>query len=319
MKRLRLVHGAVAASALLAAPFAVPPREGAAQQLETVRVGFTNDDDITPLVWAQKSGIFKREGLDVQLNRGASGGAVTTAVIGGAYDVGKSSLIGLINAHLRGVPLTVIAPGVQFTTKTPYSWILVSKDSTVASGKDLNGKTVACASLKDITALGISSWVDQTGGDSKTLQFVEVPMATAAAALEQHRVAAAVLSEPYLDAAIAKGTARQLAPAYAGIGSKFLITAWFATSDWTTKHPDAAKRFARAIMEAAAYTDTHTTVTAPMMAEFTGTPPEIYAKLTQRAFVPTSLGAADIQPVIDGAAKYGYIARSFSAEELVLK
>jgi NitT/TauT family transport system substrate-binding protein len=315
MKRLRLLHYAAAAAAM----FAVQLREAGAQQLETVRVGFTNDDDITPLVWAQKSGIFKRQGLEVQLNRGANGGAVTTAVIGGAYDVGKASLIGLINAHLQGVSVTIVAPGVQFTTKTPYSWILVPKDSTVASGKDLNGKTVACASLKDITALGISTWVDKTGGDSKTLQFVEVPMATSSAALEQHRIAAMVVSEPYLDAAIASGAARQLAPAYAGIGSKFLITAWFASSDWTSKHPDAAKRFALAIMEAAAYTDTHTAVTAPMMAEFTGVSPEIYAKLTQRAFVPTSIGAADIQPVIDGAAKYGYIARSFNAEDLLLK
>jgi NitT/TauT family transport system substrate-binding protein len=176
---------------------------------------------------------------------------------------------------------------------------------------------VASASLKDLAQLAISSWVDKHGGDSRTLQFVEVPMSAASVALEEHRIYAASVTEPFLDAAIAAGKARGVGSAYAAISPHFLIAGWFATTDWTSKHPDLARRFARAFAEAAAYTNAHRAETAPLMAELTGIPLAVYGKLAQRAYIATSLNAADIQPLIDVAAKYGFIPRAFPAQELI--
>jgi NitT/TauT family transport system substrate-binding protein len=181
--------------------------------LTTLRVGFTPDDDVTPLVWGVKSGLFARAGLDVQFERATSGSAVTAAVASGSYDIGKSSLLSLMNAHVKGLPIALIAAGVLYDTKTPYTALLVAKDIPVNSGKDLNGKVVASASLKDLAQLAITSWVDQHGGDSHTLQFVEVPMSAASTALEEHRIYAASVTEPFLDAALGAGKTRAMGSA----------------------------------------------------------------------------------------------------------
>jgi hypothetical protein len=53
------------------------------------------------------------------------------------------------------------------------------------------------------------------------------------------------------------------------------------------------------------------------MAELTGIPVAIYSKLTQRAYIATTLNASDIQPLIDVAAKYAFIPRAFPAQELI--
>lgn len=297
--------------------FVASDRSGAAQDAPTVvRVGFTTDDDVTPLIWAQRTKMFERAGIDVQISRTSSGAAVTAGVLAGSYDVGKAAVINLINAHLKGLPVTIIAAGNLYATKTPYTAIIVPKDSTITSGKDFNGKIVASAALRDMASLAISAWVDQRGGDSKTLQFIEIPMSAAGVALAEHRIVAASVTEPYLDAAIASDKVRVLGSGYAAISPRFLISAWFATPDWVAKHPDAAKKFARVFSESAAYINTHQAVTAPVMSEFTGIPLDIYQKLTQRAYIATSLNASDIQPLIDVAAKYGFAERSFPAQEL---
>lgn len=314
---LRSSLAARAALCTLALALAAMPAAHAQQSPITLHVGFTPDDDVTPLVWGQKSGLFARAGLDVQFERATSGSAVTAAVASGSYDIGKSSLLSLMNAHVKGLPVVLIAAGVLYSTKTPYTELLVPKDVPVTSGKDLNGKVVASASLKDLAQLAISSWVDKHGGDSKTLQFVEVPMSAASVALEEHRIYAASVTEPFLDAAVASGKARGMGSAYAAISPHFLVSGWFATTDWTSKHPDVAKRFARAFAEAAAYTNGHRAETAPMMAELTGIPVAVYSKLGQRAYIATSLSASDIQPLIDAAAKYGFIPRNFPAAELI--
>jgi NitT/TauT family transport system substrate-binding protein len=304
----------VAALALL---LAAAPAAHAQPALTTLKVGFTPDDDVTPLVWGQKSGLFARAGIDVQYERASNGSAVTAAVASGAYDIGKSSLLSLMNAHVKGLPIALIAAGVLYDTKTPYTELLVPKDVAIASGKDLNGKVVASASLRDLAQLAISAWVDKHGGDSKTLQFVEVPMSATGPALAEHRIYAASVTEPFLDAELAGGAVRGMGSAYAAISPHFLIAGWFATTDWTSKHPDLVRRFSRAFAEAAAYTNTHRAETVPMMAELTGIPVTVYSKLGQRAYIATSLSAADIQPLIDAAAKYGIIPRGFPAQELI--
>jgi NitT/TauT family transport system substrate-binding protein len=312
---LRTISALRLTAALVLLAFALPVQ--AQPALTTLHVGFTPDDDVTPLVWGQKSGLFARAGLDVQFERASDGAAVAAAVASGTYDIGKSSLLSIMNAHLRGVPITLVAAGVLYDTKTPYTGLLVPKDVIVNSGKDLNGKVVAAASLKDLATLAISSWVDKHGGDSKTLQFVEVPMSATGPALAEHRIYAASVTEPFLDAELAAGSVRSLGSAYGAISPHFLVAGWFATTSWQAAHPDLVRRFSRAFSEAAAYSNAHHAETAPLMADLTKIPLSVYSKLGQRAYIATSLKADDIQPLIDAAAKYGIISRSFPAQELI--
>lgn len=306
--------GAFLALCLLSGAFPVGAQTS---DLVPVRAGLTPDDDVTPLVYAVRTGMFRAAGLDVQIERSTNGSAVAAGVISGTYDVGKSSLVSLMNARLKGVPIVLIAPGATYDTKYPYTQLLVADDTGIKSGKDLNGKTVATASLRDLAQLSISAWVDAHGGDASTLQFVEVPMSAAGAALEEHRIYTASVTEPFLDADIATGKIHGLGSGYAAIANHFMFAGWFATSDWASKHLDAASKFSATLIKAARYTNAHRAETAAMMADFTGIPLAVYEKLSQRATNGTTLRAADVQPLIDRAAQYKLIPQRLAAEDLI--
>ena len=57
-------------------------------------------------------------------------------------------------------------PGALFSATNPISTgILVLKDSTIQSGRDINGQTVASIDLDATAAAGIKAWVVNVGAE----------------------------------------------------------------------------------------------------------------------------------------------------------
>lgn len=304
----------LAAAAALGATVAGRPAPPAAAA-EPLRIGATPADDFTPVIYARDAGLFAKAGLDVTVDKLTSGAATAAAVLSGTYDIGKSSITTLLEAHEKGIPFTLIAPAAIYDTKAPYGGFIVGKDAPIRTGKDFNNQIISVPALGDIGNVALLSWVDQRGGDASSMKFVEIPLAAGAAAVEQHRVAAAEIGYPALATALAAGTVR-LVPAFDGIAPAFLVTAWFTTKEFTAKRPDVVKTFARVCAAAAAYTNAHHDETAPMMAEFTGISLPLIARMT-RTVSGTTLNPALIQPVIDVSVKYKALKRAFAAQELI--
>ncbi|MGA2393450.1 MAG: ABC transporter substrate-binding protein [Candidatus Lustribacter sp.] len=284
--------------------------------LATLRIQTIATDDATPILYAQRSGMFAKAGLDVQLDRAGSGAAIAAAVLAGSYDVGLSNLVTLMSAHVRGVGFTLLAPAGIYRSKAPFSELVVARDSTAATGKDLDGKTIATPALDSLSTLVISNWVDAHGGDSRTLKFVEIPISAAQAAIELHRIDAALMNDTALSTALASGTVRILAPAMDAIAPEFPYSGWFTTTEWAAKHRDLVQAFARVMAESTAYTNAHHAETAAMLADFTGQTLDA-VQHSNRADTGTVLRLSEIQPLIDLAAKYKFIAHAFPARELV--
>jgi NitT/TauT family transport system substrate-binding protein len=306
--------------ALLACAFALSligaPAIAQQPALTTIHVGGVLSDDMTPLFYAQKAGLFKREGLDVQIIGSNSGTAMAAAVISGTYEFGKSSLLAAVNAHLRGLPLEVIASGAVYDSKNPFAGLCIANDSPITSGKDFEGKIVGSPALNDLNQLVISAWVDAHGGDPKTLKFVELPNSTAAAAISAHRVDGAVLLQPLLAEAVASKEVKNFAPAYDAIASSFVFAAYFTSSDYAKAHPEIVAKFAKVLYEAAAYTNKHHAETAAMMADVSKIPVATVEHMP-RTDGATSINPAQYQPVIDAAAKFKLIPHGFPAREML--
>ena len=146
-------------------------------------------------MFADRTGRFRAAGITVDIQQQSSGAAIAAGIVGGAYDVGKSSLTSVLNAHLKNIPFTVIAPGGLSDQRVPYGHLIVANDSGITSAKDLNGKTLSVASLSSLDPVTISSWIDANGGDAKTVKFVEIPQTESGAAVVAHRIAAALTEE----------------------------------------------------------------------------------------------------------------------------
>lgn len=287
-----------------------------AQELPTLTAAGIADDDATAIVYAIRSGLFRRAGLNVQYVVMSSGAVTAGAVVGGSLDIGKSGTVTLVNAHDRGVPIVLVAPGGVYDISLQNQELVVPSDSTVHTPKDLDGRTLGVGSLKGIEQVCISGWVDQHGGDAKTLHFLDLPTAAMGPALETHRIDGAIMTNPTLADALATGKVRVLGPASAGIAPHYLTTAWFATLDWARSHAGEVSTFAHVLRDAATYVNAHQSETVAMMADFTAIPPERYRGFPRVVF-GTALNAADLQPVIDAAARYQTIAKAFPASELI--
>jgi NitT/TauT family transport system substrate-binding protein len=287
----------------------------AQSSLPVVRVVGPPNDGYKAVYYAVKAGIFKKYGLDVQTSIVTSGAAAAAAISGGGADVAYTNILTLIQAHTHNVPMVFVAAGNLQVPGTSQTKTIVAADSTIKSGKDLIGKTLGSASLRDINAAATLAWIDKTGGDSKTVKVVEVPASAGAAFLEEHRADAITLNEPAVSQAVATGKARVLAQPYDAVGAG--MTAGFAAmAPYVTANRDVMERFAKAMHESSLYTNAHPADTVDLVAQYSGVAPDVVAK-SVRFNDAEYLEPRYLQPMIELCARYNLIDRSFPAQDVI--
>jgi NitT/TauT family transport system substrate-binding protein len=315
MRLIQVLRAAAAVAVLFLVSNASAPAQ--APVLTVIRLTSSPSDDLRPVLYAQSAGLFKKAGLDVQITRAASGAIVAQSVLAGAMDVGKSSLVSLIAAYAQGVPFVMVAPSAIHLKNDANDGVMVLANAPFKSPLDLQGKVVACTAIGDIGYLGLRAMIDQMGGDSTTLKFIELPTTTLGASLEQGRVDAGVTNEPYMSKDLGTGKFRMLTDMLNGYGPKpILESAFFSTKDFVGKNRDAMARFAKVMAQASAYANTHIPETLPLMVSFSGMDAHA-AEIMHKTSTAPSFDPSQIQPVIDVAAKYKIIPKTFSARDML--
>jgi NitT/TauT family transport system substrate-binding protein len=254
--------------------------------------------------------------LNVQVQRYTTGASIATAVAGGTLDIGAFNMFGLVLAHARGLPFSLIAPGSQYRSESPDGGLLVSSNSPLRTAKDFSGKTIGALSLQDLSTFAVESWLDKNGGDSKSVHFVEIPQPLVMPALDQGRVDASSASEPIFDEATSTGRFRVAAFSLSAIAPRWEEAAWYANTDWIEKHRALVQKFVVVMHEANVYVQGHPAETLPLIAAYLGVDPATIAHI-RRTTHAEYLNPREIQPVIDVAAKYKGIAAPFPAEEMI--
>ena len=303
------------ALALLGAAASFPSFAGA-ENLVPLRAAGVPEESATPILWAQKSGMFRAAGLDVDLSAQRSGAVITAGVVGGSYQVGKSSIIPLVTAYAKNIPIKLVAPGGMYSAAKPHIAMIVSAASPMRTAQDMNGKTLGVSSLDDLYTLGIKLWIDKNGGDSTSLKIVELPLSAVESALATGRIDAGGSATPSLQAAIDSGKFRVLAYMFNAIAPSFMYTAWFASRSYIDGHRPTLAAFSRAERQAAAYVNAHASETVDVLSAFTDVPSAVVAKMT-RATMGTTLDPKLIQPVVDLCVRYNVISAPFNAAEMI--
>jgi NitT/TauT family transport system substrate-binding protein len=280
----------------------------------TIRAAATLDDDATPFIWATQNGNFGRNGIDASITRGTSGAAIAAGVIGGAYEIGKSSITTLCAAHARNVPLVWIAPAGEYdSSMTMRLAMIVKSDSPIKTGADLNGKTIGVSGLNDIFSLTSRAWADKNGGDSSTIKLVEIPMAQAGLAVEAGRLDCAVVIQPFLDAAVAGGKVRVLADPNSAVAPRFMQAAWFTSTEFAAKNPAAIEGFIRVMRDASTYCNSHHAETAKLLLSYLN----IAVPLNSRILLGVRFNPDLIQTLIDMQVRYKMLPAPMNARDLI--
>lgn len=301
-----------AIAALAAVAVARPAR---AQALDKVRVVTTPTESGAQIYYGLDLGMFSRAGLDVEIISLQSGSPAAAAVASGSIDVGQGNITSIASAHEHGLPFVLIAPASLYSSSAPTSALIVPGDSPVKTAADLAGKIVANTGMKNIGEIAADGWIDQQGTPIEKVKFIEASLGEMPEAMLRNRVQAADVVEPFLSPALAKGF-RVLAYAYTSIAPNFMIGAYFSTRDWVKAHAEVVRRFASTIAETARWANApqNHTQSAAIVEKYT----KIQISPTMaRVRYAEKLDPALIQPLIDASAKYGALATTFPAADLL--
>ncbi len=310
MKRSTFVSG-LGALGVLGPPLAAR----AAGAPAVIHAASSIDDDATPFVYAIQSGLFRKYDIDADVQRSTSGAASVAGVMGGTFQIAKSSVTSLSAAYARGLALTWIAPGGEYDSTMPQViGLIVRADGPLKSGADLNGKTVGVSALNDYFSLAARAWTDRHGGDSTTVKLTEIPMSQARAAVETGRIDAAIVVQPFFQEAAADSKVRIIGDPSGAIAPHLMQSAWFTSTDYATKNPDVIDRFMRAMREAATYVNGHHAETADIVPKFMKVDVE---PLKVRIPMGVRFNPTQMQALIDTQARYKMIPATIDARDLI--
>ncbi|WP_426503841.1 ABC transporter substrate-binding protein [Dactylosporangium sp. McL0621] len=254
MHRGRLLP-ALAALTLLAAcgSNATPAKPG---EPDKVKVGVIPIVDVAPIYLGKAQGFFSKRNIDLTMEQAQGGAAIVPGVVSGQYQFGFSNIVSLLVAGQQKVPIKVVANGVNSTGDAAKDFgQLVVKDPAIKTAKDLEGRTVATNTVKNIVDTTVKEIVRKAGGDPAKVSFVELAFPDMGAALDAGRVQGMFVVEPFLAPALAKG-GRALG-SYADVDPKLCVAAYFTSSQLIAQNPDLVKRFTEAMQESLAYADGH--------------------------------------------------------------
>jgi NitT/TauT family transport system substrate-binding protein len=285
-----------------------------AQTASPVRVAFAYTDAFGQAGYADAAGFFKQAGIQVELVALPNSGAIVAAAAGNALDIGLANPITLSNAIARGIPFAAFAPAGVFVEAKPEALLVVAKDSSVQTAKDLEGKTVSLIEIGGITQTAMTAWLVKGGANPAAVHFIELSFSAMPAAL-RNRVDAAFISGPPLQEALRADT-RVIGNPYAAIASTWSINLWFATRPWLAANADTARRFAQAVKKSAPWINSHPAETLAVMRQYAPAPADA-AKIVRTVFTD-HLDLALVQPVLDAALRAGTIKQAVDAHDMIV-
>ncbi len=217
---------------------------GGAGEPTRVRVQDTAGVPSAFLEYGVEQGFFKQRKLDVEVKPSQGGATVVPAVVSGSTDIGGSNLVSVLLAKDKGIPLKIVAPGtfVQNDSQQDFSGILVAGDSDIRSPKDLEGKTLAVNTLKNVAEVTAKASLAKDGVDVSKIELTEVDFPDMTAAVEQGRVDAAFAIEPFVTQGLAAGS-RLVDRPYVGTKPGLQIGCYFVSEQYLAEHRDVVERF----------------------------------------------------------------------------
>ncbi len=271
--------------------------------------------DAAGLYIAQQRGFFAQEGLHVTIVPAVSGSTVLADQLAGKYDVTFGGYVTYILAMAQGrAKMHLLAPGTVMTPTTQM--ILVPPDSAIQSPAQLAGKKVGVNVQGNIASLLIDSLLQNYALPQGSVKFVPVPLPQMAKALQQHKVDAAWLPEPYVTAAEETTGARPLVDADTGLATGLPIVGYACTQAWLHKYPNTAAAFTRAILRGQQLASEDSAAVSEASARYVGIP------LQTASIVPTpqfqlKADPAAIQRISNLMLQFGFLPQGFSTSQFL--
>lgn len=286
------------------------------ESLTPVTVGILPLAALAPVHHGIDQGYFEDEGLDVTLEIGQSGAAMTPSVISGEYQFALGTYISLMLARENDVGVQVVSNLANGSDNPDRGTdgLLVAPDSGIDSMEDLAGKTIAVAGLQGIQEVAVPAFLDEHDIDYSDIRFTEVPFPDMNDAVQTGEVDVAAQVEPFVTLGEDAGLVRLLDPIHEALPSMPLGNI-FASQEWLEDNPDVANAFYHALQRSLEDASDETAMREAIAAN-TETPPELVERMALDNWQP-EIDRDALEVVGELAAKYGILEEEPNVNELI--
>jgi len=219
---------------------------------ESVRVAYVPITKFGTLYVAAERGLFDKYGLDVQIDRVASGTEAIAFLEQGQIDVGGIAIVvSLWNGWAQGLDLRVIAPGGLEPFEGSPTKLMLRADlaGSVATMADLRGRTVAVAGGPGSGGEYLAAKALERGGLTIfDVNLVNVGNPDIPLSFESRAIDAGILGAPFADQSESSGAA---VPFAEDLTPGLMTVAFVGSGRFVQERPEVARRFALALLEAA--------------------------------------------------------------------
>ena len=262
----------------------------AAQDAQTVRLGFFPNLTHAPALVGLERGTFQKALGKVKLDprEFVSGTTLTEAFAAGQIDIAYVGPGPAINAAGRGMPVQFLAGASE-----AGAVLVIRKDSSIRSYKDLGGKVVAVPSLGNTQDISLRHILNENGlksrTDGGTVTITPVAPADVMTAFAAKRVEVTLVPEPWGAALEAQGHRVIGNEKTVWRDGKYPTTVVIVNSRFAQANPQLVTAFLKAHTEAVAFINRNpvgaqTAVNAQLL-ELTGA--KLDPRVLQRAFART--------------------------------
>lgn len=261
---------------------ALTPPPGAAQQKTELRVAYIPVVTWLPMLIANDTGAFEKNGLSVTLTKFPN---ITNLpqTLGKQFDLVPTTAPDLLNAVASGLNIAAVA-GETVETKNNMSFqVMVRADSGINSPKDLVGKRVASPGVGSVMHIALLHQIKLAGGDPSTVNAVEVPFPNMMDQLKAGRVDAAEPLEPFVSQMLGAGF-KSIGDPLLSVGDPVLFPFWIADADWARAHRDVLKRWVASLEAGLKVIKTDDPAARAVLAKYSGLPEAVVAKIPMPAY-----------------------------------
>jgi NitT/TauT family transport system substrate-binding protein len=275
--------------------------------------------DVASVHVAIKKGYFKEEGLEVEAKYLQGGALAIPGLINGELDIAFGNWVSFFTAESKEAAkavdgLKLVSDGYQ--AKPEMFLILAKADSPIKSPKDLEGKTIAINTFKNIAELTAKATLEANDVDPAKVTFKEFAFGDMEAAVQNGAVDAAFMVEPFISRAQRSSGQITVMDAASGPTADIPIAGYAASGKFVKENPNTVAAFQRAMAKGQRDAADRPTV-EPLLVDYAKVDKET-AGLVHFGEFPTTLDATRLQRVATLMRTYGLLEKDFDVKSMMV-
>lgn len=220
-----------------------------------VRVGEIGAVSDLPFFLGLEKGYYSEQGLEVKLERFASGAKMMAPLSAGQLEVGGGAIsAGFFNALARGLPVKIVAHRAGIRPGHVGTVFMVRADlaNTIKRAQDLKGRKVAIVAPGAVGLYGLGKIMEAAGLDHKAFNVVYMPFPEMRLAFANRAIETANVIEPFVIQFQEQGLAIVTEGiSYASVAPSIELAVLFYNQGWAERNPAVANGFMVGYLKAA--------------------------------------------------------------------